>query len=56
MVTNGCIEAIKLCLEAITKPGDIVAVEAPTYHGILQSLERRGPVLYLFTKNIFINY
>ena len=42
MVTNGCMEAINLCLEAITKPGDIVAVEAPTYHGILQSLERRG--------------
>ncbi|SFD17480.1 transcriptional regulator, GntR family [Chitinophaga sp. CF118] len=42
LVTNGCMEAVNLCLDAITKPGDIVAVESPTYHGILQSLEQRG--------------
>ena len=42
LVTNGCMEAINLCLDALTKPGDIVAVESPTYHGILQSLEQRG--------------
>ncbi|SEM65273.1 DNA-binding transcriptional regulator, MocR family, contains an aminotransferase domain [Mucilaginibacter gossypiicola] len=42
LVTNGCMEAINLCLDAIAKPGDIVAVESPTYHGILQSLEQRG--------------
>ncbi|MCD9573684.1 PLP-dependent aminotransferase family protein [Flavobacterium soyae] len=42
LVTNGCMEAINLCLDAITKPGDIVAIESPTYHGILQSLEQRG--------------
>ena len=42
VVTNGCMEAINLCLDAVTKPGDIVAVESPTYHGILQSLESRG--------------
>lgn len=42
LVTNGSMEAINLCLEAITKPGDIVAIESPTYHGILQSLESRG--------------
>jgi hypothetical protein len=29
-------EAINLYLEALGKTGDIVAVEAPTYHGILQ--------------------
>src|SRR4028119_1321266 len=29
-------EAINLCLEAHAKPGDIVAVKSPTYHGILQ--------------------
>lgn len=42
LVTNGAMEAINLCLEAVTKPGDIVAVESPTFHGILQSLEGRG--------------
>lgn len=42
VVTNGCMEAINLCLDAVTKPGDIVAIESPTYHGILQSLESRG--------------
>ena len=42
LVTNGCMEAINLCLDVLTKPGDIVAVESPTHHGILQSLEQRG--------------
>lgn len=42
LVTNGCMEAINLCLDSLTKPGDIIAVESPTYHGILQSLEARG--------------
>ncbi|SDP20608.1 transcriptional regulator, GntR family [Mucilaginibacter sp. OK268] len=42
LVTNGGMEAINLCLDAITSPGDIIAIESPTYHGILQSLERRG--------------
>lgn len=42
MVTNGGMEAINLALDAVTVRGDIVAVESPTYHGILQSLESRG--------------
>ncbi len=42
LVTNGCMESINLCLDALTKEGDIVGVESPTHHGILQSLERRG--------------
>src|ERR1700761_676765 len=42
LVTNGCIEAINLCLDAITKPGDIILVESPTPYGILQSLESRN--------------
>lgn len=41
LITNGCMEAINLCFDAIAKPGDIIAVESPTYHGILQSLETR---------------
>jgi DNA-binding transcriptional MocR family regulator len=40
LVTNGCIEAINLCLDAVAKPGDIIVVESPTPYGILQILER----------------
>ena len=39
VVTNGAMEALKLCLEATTRPGDLVAVEAPTFYGCLQMLE-----------------
>lgn len=42
IVTNGCLEAITLCIKAITKPGDTVAVESPNYFGIFQSLENLG--------------
>ena len=42
LVTNGCIEAINLCLDALTKPGDIILVESPTPYGILQILEHRN--------------
>ncbi|MCP4347452.1 MAG: PLP-dependent aminotransferase family protein [Desulfobacterales bacterium] len=39
ITTNGCMEAINLCLRAVAKPGDTIAVESPTYHGFLQSIE-----------------
>ena len=39
VVTCGCIEALNLCLRAIASPGDVIAVESPTYFGILQILE-----------------
>jgi DNA-binding transcriptional MocR family regulator len=35
-------EALNLCLEAVTRPGDLVAVESPTFHAGLQMIERRG--------------
>lgn len=38
-ITNGCIEAITLALRAATRPGDVVALESPTYFGFLQVLE-----------------
>jgi DNA-binding transcriptional MocR family regulator len=41
LVTNGCMEAINLCLDVVTKAGNIVVVESPTNHGILQSIEKR---------------
>lgn len=34
--TNGCMNALVLCLMALTKPGDTIALESPCYPGILQ--------------------
>jgi DNA-binding transcriptional MocR family regulator len=42
IVTQGCIEALNLALRAICQPGDIVAVESPTFYGLLQVLEALG--------------
>jgi len=39
VTTCGAQEAINLCLRAVTKPGDTVAIESPTFYGILQSIE-----------------
>lgn len=39
VVTIGCTEALNLSLRAITKPGDTVAVETPTYFGFLETLQ-----------------
>lgn len=42
LITNGCLESISLCLRAVTRPGDVVALESPTYFGLLQILESLG--------------
>ncbi|MBH84340.1 MAG: GntR family transcriptional regulator [Alteromonadaceae bacterium] len=42
VATNGAQEAIILALRAVTQPGDIVAVESPSFPGILQALEVVG--------------
>ncbi|PJJ59483.1 aminotransferase-like domain-containing protein [Hymenobacter chitinivorans] len=42
LTTEGCIAAISLCLLAITKPGDTLAVESPTYLGVLQLARALG--------------
>jgi DNA-binding transcriptional MocR family regulator len=39
IVTVGGMEALHLCLRAITRAGDAIAVETPTYYGLLQLLE-----------------
>jgi DNA-binding transcriptional MocR family regulator len=39
ITTTGCMDAITLSLSAVTKPGDTIAVESPSYHGILQLAE-----------------
>ena len=42
VVTNGALEALNLCLSAVTRPGDAVIVESPTFYAALQALERMG--------------
>ena len=36
ITTNGCMNALALCLMALTKQGDTIALESPCYPGILQ--------------------
>jgi DNA-binding transcriptional MocR family regulator len=42
VITNGALEALTLCLQAVTRPGDTVLVESPTFYATLQALERLG--------------
>ena len=42
VVTHGCTEALNLALRAVTRPGDTVVVESPTFYGFLQLLEALG--------------
>ncbi|HYD63592.1 MAG TPA: PLP-dependent aminotransferase family protein [Noviherbaspirillum sp.] len=42
VITNGALEALNLCLDAVTRPGDSVIIESPTFYAALQALERRG--------------
>ena len=42
VITQGCSEALSLCLSAATQPGDIIAVESPCYYGFLQLAEQKG--------------
>ncbi|MDB5965482.1 MAG: transcriptional regulator, GntR family [Polaromonas sp.] len=42
VVTHGCIEALNIALRAVAQPGDTIAVESPTYYGLLQILESLG--------------
>lgn len=39
VTTSGAQAAVHLCLRAVTRPGDTVVVETPTYYGLLEALE-----------------
>ncbi len=39
ITTCGGQNAVRLCLEAVTRPGDTVVIETPTYFGLLEVLE-----------------
>ncbi len=42
VTTCGGMEALGLSLRAVAKPGDTIAIESPTYFGILQCIESLG--------------
>jgi DNA-binding transcriptional MocR family regulator len=42
VVTNGGMEALYLALKSVVGPGDTIAVEAPTYFSLLQTIESLG--------------
>ncbi|HEX2606908.1 MAG TPA: PLP-dependent aminotransferase family protein [Flavisolibacter sp.] len=42
VVTAGCMEALVMCLKAVTSWGDTVAIESPTYFGVFQVMESLG--------------
>ena len=42
VTTLGATEALSLALAAVTKPGDVIAVESPAYFGLLRLVEYHG--------------
>ncbi|MBS1564615.1 MAG: PLP-dependent aminotransferase family protein [Bacteroidetes bacterium] len=42
VTTQGCMEALVFCLRALTKPGDVVAIESPAYFGIFNIIHHMG--------------
>lgn len=42
VVTNGCMEALSIALRSLTRPGDVVCIQSPTYYCFLQLLETLG--------------
>jgi len=42
VITSGAMEAINLCLQSVTRAGDTVAIESPTFYSTLMAIERMG--------------
>lgn len=42
LITVGATEAINLCLQAVARPGDAIAVESPCYYAVLHAIENAG--------------
>lgn len=41
-ITTGCQEALSLSLKALTKPGDLVAIDSPSFYGSIQAIKSNG--------------
>jgi DNA-binding transcriptional MocR family regulator len=42
VVTSGGLEALSLCLGAVARPGDVIAIESPAFYAALQAIESKG--------------
>jgi len=42
VLTNGCSEALSLAVEVTSRPGDVIAIESPTFFGLVSLLEQLG--------------
>jgi len=42
ITTVGVTEALNLCLRAVANPGDVIAIESPTFFGVLHIIEALG--------------
>ncbi len=42
IVTGGALEALNLSLQAVAKPGELIAIESPAFYGCLQAIESLG--------------
>ncbi|MBP2169272.1 DNA-binding transcriptional MocR family regulator [Erwinia toletana] len=42
VITTGCHEALSVSIRSVCQPGDIIAVESPTFHGTMQTLHGFG--------------
>lgn len=51
VVTDGCVDALNLCLRAVAKAGDTIALESPTYFVMLQMIESLGMKAYEIPTN-----
>lgn len=40
VITNGALEGLNAALQVVTRPGDTVVIESPTFYAALQALER----------------
>jgi DNA-binding transcriptional MocR family regulator len=40
VVTGGALEALTLCVQTVTRPGEVVAIQAPAFYATLQILDR----------------
>jgi DNA-binding transcriptional MocR family regulator len=42
VITHGCVDALQMSLRILTRPGDLIATESPTYYGLLQLADLLG--------------
>jgi DNA-binding transcriptional MocR family regulator len=42
VITSGALEGLNLALQILTRPGDTVAIESPSFYGCLQAIQAAG--------------